>query len=378
MRTLSSPVLALSCSLALAGCEGKPQGNGSSPSATAPASAPSVTASAPQPTLDPAVTALAAAALTCKFAEGSFQSCPAADEFRRSTSDALKGEKGDAAVLTMLSHPNERYRVLAASRTLDNASRLFAQKENAEALLAQLEQEASGEARDAMAAWAGEIDALRLGLTDRVKALGASKNPKVRRSVGYRFLFHKDTPFGYELVGGLLGDADRDVRKAAAMGLSNTANFSPSAACKILGDALDGPHGEDVVWSASSLARCPGLQAKVLGFIDKQTQKPEALANDVGVAYAISLDALCDDPAKRGVKELPSPSAATRKTAFDVAARLASKGVADASTRRAALSGLVACDPARAKVELAKLAKDDDASFAETAKTKLAALHDKK
>ncbi|NOU32936.1 MAG: hypothetical protein HOO96_33970 [Polyangiaceae bacterium] len=375
MRTLSS--VALSCSLVLAACEGKPQGSGAQASATA-SIAPSASASAPQPTLDPAVTALAAAALGCKFEGGSFQSCPAADEFRRSTSDALKGEKGDAVVLTMLSHPNERYRVLAASRTLDNASRLFGQKENAEALLTQLEQETNTEVRDNLAAWAGEVDAQRLGLSDRVKALAASKNPKVRRSIGYRFLFHKDTPFGYEIVGGLLGDADRDVRKAAAMGLSNTANFSPSPACKLIADALDGPHGDDVEWSASSLARCPGLQAKVLGFLDKQTQKPAGITNDVGVGYAVSLDALCDDPKARGVKELPSPSAATRKTAFDIAARLASKQVADSNTRLAAFSSLEHCDPVRAKAELAKLAQDADAVIAAEAKTKLAALEKKK
>ncbi len=375
MRTISS--VALSCSLVLAACEGKPQGSGAQASATA-SIAPSASAPAPQPTLDPAVTALAAAALGCKFEGGSFQSCPAADEFRRSTSDALKGEKGDAVVLTMLSHPNERYRVLAASRTLDNASRLFGQKENAEALLTQLEQETNTEVRDNLAAWAGEIDAQRLGLSDRVKALAASKNPKVRRSIGYRFLFHKDTPFGYEIVGGLLGDADRDVRKAAAMGLSNTANFSPSPACKLIADALDGPHGDDVEWSASPLARCPGLQAKVLGFLDKQTQKPAGITNDVGVGYAVSLDALCDDPKARGVKELPSPSAATRKTAFDIAARLASKQVADSNTRLAAFSSLEHCDPVRAKAELAKLAQDADAVIAAEAKTKLAALEKKK
>lgn len=375
MRTLSS--VALSCSLVLAACESKPQGSGAQAAASASV-APSAPASAPQPTLDPAVTALAATALGCKFEGGRFQSCPAADEFRGSTSDALKGEKGDAVVLTMLSHPNERYRVLAASRSLDNATRLFGQKENAEALLTQLEQETNSEVRDAMAAWAGEIDAQRLGLADRIKSIAGSKNPKVRRSIGYRFLFHKDAPFGYEVVGPLLGDADADVRKAAAMGLSNTANFSASPACKLLADALDGPHGDDVAWSASSLARCPGLQGKVLAFLDKQTQMPAGITNDVGVSYAVSLGALCDDPKARGVTELPSPTAATRKTAFDVAKRLASKDVADASTRLAAFSGLVACDPARAKVELAKLAQDGDPAVAAEAKTKLLGLANRK
>jgi len=92
----------------------------------------------------------------------------------------------------------------------------------------------------------------------------------------------------------------------------------------------------------------------------------------------VSLDALCDDPKARGVKELPSPSAATRKTAFDIAARLASKQVADSNTRLAAFSSLEHCDPVRAKAELAKLAQDADAVIAAEAKTKLAALEKKK
>ncbi len=375
MRTLSS--VAVLCSLLLAACEEKPQGGVGEASASARAAA-SALPSTPQPTLDPALTALTAAALTCTFESGSFQRCPAADEFRRSTADALKGEKGDAAVLIMLSHPNERYRVLASSRTLDNASRLLGQKENAEALLTQLERETNGEVRDSLAAWAGEIDAPRLGLADRVKALATSKNQALRRSIGYRFLFHKDTPFGYDLARTLLDDADRDVRKAAAMGLANTANFSASPACKILADALDGPHGDDVEWSSSPLTHCPGLPAQVLRFLDGHTQKPATITNEVGVSYALSLAALCDDPSKRGVKELAAPSAATRKTAFDVAARLASKDVTDANTRLAALSGLVDCDPARAKGELAKLAKDADATVAAAAQAKLAALHEKK
>ena len=74
------------------------------------------------------------------------------------------------------------------------------------------------------------------------------------------------------------------------------------------------------------------------------------------------------------MKDLPSPSADTRHRAFDVATRLASKDVTNVTTRWSAVTSLVECDPASAKVELGKLTKDHDATIADGAKQKLVDL----
>lgn len=349
-----------------------------STSASAVSSAAAEAKTAEGPALDPALAALVAPALSCKLENGRLVSCPTADEFRRSSAEPLEGEKGDDAVFSLVVHPNERYRLLGVSRTLHDAKRHFAKKDHADALVAQIERETNEEVRDHLAAWAGDIDAEKLGLTDKLKALGTSTNKNVRRSMAYRFLFHNATPLGYAIVGPLLSDAEKDVRSAAVTGLHNTAVFGASPGCKLLEDALGGQYADKVVWSAAGLPRCPGLQAKALAYVDKKTADPTKVTNEVGIDYSLATSAVCDDPRTRGVKDSPTPTAATKSTAFQVAVRLTSKAVPDPNTRRAAMSALVACDPARAKTELAKLEKDADSFISGEAKKKLEDLAKKK
>lgn len=353
-----------------------PSGSAAPPAASSSGSDGGVTAVVPA--LDPEVMALVTPALGCKIESARLVSCPAADEFRKSSVEVFKGEKGDDLVLSLAVHPHLHVRLLATSRSLDNEVRTFAKKENAEKLFTQLEHEKNSTVLEALAAWAGVVDVEAFGLTDRLKALASNSDPSVRRAIGYRLLAHKATPLGYGIVTPMTNDPEKNVRSAAVTGLSNTATFSPSPACKVFEDALGGAHADEVVWTAAEHPRCPGLQAKALAYLDKKTSDPTKITNDIGIGYALANGAVCSDPKARGVKDVPSPTPATRKTAFDIAVRLTSPSVPDSNTRRAAVKNLADCDPARAKAELTKLASDKNGMVADEAKKVLEEVAKKK
>jgi hypothetical protein len=315
--------------------------------------------------LDPAVLALLAPAESCKLEDGRFQACAAADAFRHSDASALAGEKGDAVLLTLLTSTNERHRLLAASRPMVAAPRLLATKDNAERLFAQLERETNADVRDYLLERAGEIDVEKLGFFDRLKALAASKDPAVRRAVAGKLLFHEGQPVREEIVGRLLKDPDQNVRRSAAGALFAAAMSGHSdarSACAPLADALDGDHRDDVFVRAASAPRCPGLQQKALAYLEAKTAKPEALTNDAGISCGLAVAAVCD-----------GKDANLRVRAYDVAVRLTGSAV-DPATRVSGTRHLGDCDPVRAKIALAKLTTDKDASVAAEAKTALEKL----
>ncbi|MFO0548425.1 MAG: hypothetical protein U0271_08570 [Polyangiaceae bacterium] len=322
--------------------------------------------------MDPAIVALAQPALACKFEDGRFLDCEAADAFRMSRDPALSGEAAERALFAMLFASDERLRLLARSRFTQTVKPALLDKANVAKLLAGIETETNTEIRDGLAAIAGEADFEKLGLRAELEHLAASEKVAVRRSLAYRLLFHETSPLAFEIVGKLSADADEAVRKSAATGLSN-AVFSPtSPACELLAKALASPHGDDFVWAAGGSERCKDLQDKALGFVEGRVKRPKEITDSAAVDYTLALDSVCSDPHARGVMELPSPSAETRRRAFDAALAMTSAEISNASARSAAIGCLVACDPKRARPELEKLLKDD--ALADAAKKALGEL----
>jgi hypothetical protein len=81
--------------------------------------------------LDPAVRALLTPVESCTIKDDFFHDCAAARTFENSDAGAFEGEKGDALLLTLLTSPDEHDRIVATSRSMQDAPRLLSLKVNA-------------------------------------------------------------------------------------------------------------------------------------------------------------------------------------------------------------------------------------------------------
>jgi hypothetical protein len=129
-----------------------------------------------------------------------------------------------------------------------------------------------------------------LALVERLKAAASTDDARVRNSIAYRLLFHKETPLAYEIVGAMLQDPDKQVRRSAGTGLHNAVFGSSSPACKPPAEALEAAHGRRVErCGAPSLRGLASEGARLLGAPNRKGGGHHERGRDRVVGLAITV-----------------------------------------------------------------------------------------
>ncbi|EYF06380.1 Hypothetical protein CAP_1910 [Chondromyces apiculatus DSM 436] len=359
-------------SLAAPGCGGSQSSEAVAPPPPPPSGAPAPIPSAapaeaaPAQAGDPKILKLAEAALACPLEEGRLAyECEGYKAWSEEQDLFSDHEKAWPTLLAMLESPDEKRRLLAADKFYMPSS--VDDKAMVDRVVAVQKKETNPQVAKDLASLLARIDMVKLGHGDDLRALAKHPEKEVRESIAFYLLRPHQNPTTLEVLGILLQDPERDVKRQAIGALSPTTD-STEAVCKIVREQMK--RTDDLVGEAlktASRTRCEGIHGEVIDALAKNTTDATKIVNAVGVDYALAVEWAC--------RETPKPEA--KKKGFAVAKKLTDVKVPDANTRRAALSALGVCDAAAATSVLTALGKDKDKYVSEAAAKELAELKKK-
>jgi hypothetical protein len=364
MRSLLAGSLVTS--LFLVACGAAPPAASTPPEGSAAATGTAAPAKGAELARDPAIVALAAPALACKFEEGYFdEECPAMKAWHENEELFADG-KGNDTVFSMLGDPDEKLRVLAADKGIDGSQAYFADKAHATRLFALAKKETSAQVGHDLGGYVAKVDAEKLGLGPDLVALAKQPVVKFREALAFYLISTNQSPTSLEVLNILLEDADATV-KENAIGSLSTGGITPGVppVCELLKKQLartDDFAGK-ALWAGSS-SKCAGIDDVVIAELEKRVADPTKVKNAVGIGYSLAAGSVCGRTA----------SADLKKKGFAIGVKLTDSKVPDPNTRRSSISVLTGCDPAGAKKVLSVLAKDKDKFVADEAKSTLAKL----
>jgi hypothetical protein len=333
---------------------------------TAPGAAASPATKGAPPARDPQIVALAQPALACKFEEGYFdEECPALKAWHDNEELFAEG-KGNDTVFSMLGDPDEKIRVLATDKGIDDSKTYFADKAHATLLFALAKKETNPGVAHEFGGYVAKVDVEKLGLGPELVALAKQPVGKFREALAFYLISTNQSPTAFEALKILLEDADKAV-KENAIGSLSTGGITPGVppVCDLLKKQLvrtDDFAGK-ALWTGSS-SKCPGIDEVVIAELEKRVADPTKVTNAVGIGYSLAAQSVCQRTA----------SADLRKKGFAIGVKLTDARLPDPNTRRAGLSVLTGCDPAGAAKALGPLAKDKDKFVADEAKKELTKL----
>ncbi len=355
----------------LLGCGGAVTNGADIPAEAKAEPAPDKTAPTPPeappavPSRDPKILALAASAAACTYEEGSFDAeCPAYRAW--SDEEALfEGGKGDDTVFSLSGDPDEKLRVLASEKPLDDSRAYFKDKGRARLLYAMAQRETLPWLETRLGEWVVRTDAEALGLVAEYRELAKKSSVAMRKSIATSIGYHQ-TPLVLEVTRALLADPDASVQASAISALSFGGITPPSEpVCTLLTEQIarnDNLVGE-ALWAGSS-SQCPGMHDLVIAELTKRVGDPTRITNALGIRLSLAAGGVCSRTSSEELK----------KKGFEVALKLTNAKVPDVNTRTAGLSALASCDKNAARNALTSLTKDKDKRVADDAKKALDAL----
>ncbi len=316
---MTSPrLLPLSALILLAACGGaapKPveSASGAAPPAAAPSAAPSAEASAeaaPAPGgRDPAIAALAKAALGCKFEDDAFDAeCPAFKAW--DSEEALfADDHGDDTLFSMLGDPDVKVQALATHKDITHP--YWEDKGHAEALFALGKAAKSERVAGHLGGYAAMVNAEELGLGAALKDVARhAASPAFRKALAFHLNSYVQTKTVAEADEILIADPDPEVADAAVEALTRGGDTSEPV-CKLLVKQLtrsDALHAT-ALWGGASTS-CAGVKEQVAVELAKRIADPRKLTQTVGREYAYAASGLCraGSPAlkKKGLEDRPA------------------------------------------------------------------------
>jgi hypothetical protein len=316
---------------------------------------------------DPKIVELAKAALACKFEEGSFDGECVAFTAWADNGELLENGKGNDTLLSMLSDPDERIRVLASRQGIICWDDYFTDEGHAKALFAAAAKETNGVVAGSLAALIADVDVEKLGLGVELRALAKHPVMEFRLHLA-RTILYQETSAAIETLGILLRDSDEEVYGMALSSLSDATSGSerPSTErlCEFMNRELDqtGTMLSDALVAASS-STCDDMTDRVIAAITKLVEDPSKVGKQSSnLARAVS--GLCFTNKADGLNP----------QGFAIAQKLVDARVADPFTRAVAIDALADCDPAKARAAILVLTHDKDRFVADRAKRKLQEL----
>lgn len=213
MKAIHRAVFGLVLPLVVAACGSKGSGSGdASGSGASPGSGKGIDA----PGNDPAVVALAKAALTCKWSDSSGFPYDCAQKKALESSELIKGGKADPTLVAMLEDASEQVRWLAASGLTSNGDKFKTDKALAERVINAALAEKSKVVGRNIGNAAGKVKLTDVGLVDKAKPLGKVPTLKeIRLGFIDSVQFNNRDAFYAYTVDLAKNDADKEIRDAA-------------------------------------------------------------------------------------------------------------------------------------------------------------------
>jgi HEAT repeat protein len=316
------------------------------------------------PARNPAIAKLAKQAAACKY-EGYFDEDCAGYKAWNDEETLFADGKANDTLFSMLSDPDEKIRVLASKKSIDDPKAYFADKGRATQLVALAGKATDAETARTLAGYVCEVDPEKVGLAAPILALAKHPVAEARQQLA-GIIERNQGKTAVAIITQLVDDTDKSVRSHAISDLSG-GGITPGgpAVCALLSKELsrtDDTAG-DALWAGAS-SKCAGMDKQVITELEKRVAAPTKITNANGVGYALAASRLCS------LYSTPE----YKPRAFAVAKALSSPKITDPNTRSASLGAISSCGGADAGPVLKALTQDKDARFAKTAAETLARM----
>jgi HEAT repeat protein len=316
------------------------------------------------PARNPAIAKLAKQAAACKY-DGGFDDDCAAYKAWNDEENLFADGKGNDTLFSMLGDPDEKTRVLASKKSIDDPKAYFADKTRATQLVALAGKATDAETARTLVGYVCAVDPEKVGLAAPILALAKHPQADARQQLA-GIISKNQGATAVAILTQLVDDSDKSVRSHAISDLS-TGGITPAApgVCALLGKQLgrtDDVAG-DALWAGAS-SKCAGMNKQVITELEKRVAAPSKITNANGVGYALAASGLCT---LYSAPEL-------KPRAFAVAKALSSPKITDPNTRSASLNAISSCGGADAGPVIKALTQDKDASFAKRAAETLARM----